>query len=74
VLHGTNEHLIGAHNYNRLNGANKHKIVLMGDSHSRGNIINISHHLGSNFDLFGVIKPGASIIDIVPQNTAIIDT
>jgi hypothetical protein len=56
-------------NYNRLNKANKHKISLMGDSHSRGNVINISHHLGSNFDLFGVIKPGASIIDIVPQNT-----
>jgi hypothetical protein len=29
-------------NYNRLNKANKLKIVLMGGSHSRGNIINIS--------------------------------
>jgi hypothetical protein len=29
-------------NYNRLNKANKHKIVLMGDSHSKGNIINMS--------------------------------
>jgi hypothetical protein len=56
-------------NYNGLNKANKHKIVLMGGSHSKGNIINISHHLGSNFDLFGVINPGASIIDIVPQTT-----
>jgi hypothetical protein len=55
-------------NYNGLNKANKHKILLMGDSHSRGNIININH-LGSNFDLFGVIKPGASIIDNVPQTT-----
>jgi hypothetical protein len=49
--------------------AKKHKIVLLGDSHNRGNIKSISHHLESDFDLFGLIKPGTSIIDIVPQTT-----
>jgi hypothetical protein len=44
--------------------------MLLGDNHSKGNIKNTSYHLGSDFGLFGVIKPGASIIDIVPQTTA----
>jgi hypothetical protein len=43
-------------NVNGLIKAKKHKIILMGDNHSKGNIKNISHHLGSDFDLFGVIK------------------
>jgi hypothetical protein len=36
----------------------EHKIVIIGDSHSRGYAAEIKNHLTTNFEVIGLIKPG----------------
>ena len=37
----------------------KHKIVCIGDSHTRGFANILTKFMGSNFDIYGVVKPGS---------------
>jgi hypothetical protein len=46
------------------NETNKHKIMIIGDSHCRGTARNTSDYLGEKFVVMGMIKPGAGIEDI----------
>jgi hypothetical protein len=39
----------------------KHKIIIAGDSHTRGLASNLKHNLNNDFDLNGFVKPGADI-------------
>ena len=43
----------------------KKKIVIIGDSHSRGYATNLKHQLKDKFQIVGYVKPGASTIEIV---------
>jgi hypothetical protein len=37
----------------------KHKIVIIRDSHSRGQAKEVKNHLNKNFEVIGLVKPGA---------------
>lgn len=52
---------------NRTNKANNHNIMILGDSHLRGSAIRIGGYSGKKFEVSGMIKPGASVTDIVAQ-------
>jgi hypothetical protein len=56
-------------NYNRKirgpNEANKHKIMVIGDSHCRGSVRNVSDYLGGKFVVTGMTKPGAGALNIL---------
>jgi hypothetical protein len=52
-----------------LNEAERHKIMLIGDSHCRGMARNTSDYLGDKFEVMGMIKPGAEIKDIFASVT-----
>ena len=43
---------------------NKHKILIIGDSHVRGLAEKISNHLDDSFDVCGITKPNADIESI----------
>ena len=43
----------------------KHKVTIIGDSHLRGSVLGIKDHLSNNFEVFGFIKPGAGIGQIL---------
>jgi hypothetical protein len=47
----------------------KHKIIIVGDSHTRGLASNLKHNLSNNFDLNGFVKPGADINTITSSIT-----
>jgi hypothetical protein len=47
-----------------LNETNKHKIMVIGDSHCRGTARNISDYLGGKFEVIGLTKPDAGALDI----------
>jgi hypothetical protein len=46
---------------------NNHNIVILGDSHSKGIATKIDDYLGNKFQVHGIVKPGASIADIITQ-------
>jgi hypothetical protein len=50
---------------NKLREEYKHNINIIGDNHSRGSAIMLRDYLGSKFEVYGIIKPGASIAEIV---------
>jgi hypothetical protein len=52
---------------NRTNKANNHNILIPGDRHLWGSAIRIGGYLGEKFEVSGMIKPGASVTDIVAQ-------
>jgi hypothetical protein len=52
---------------NRTNKANNHNIMILGYSHLQGSAIGIGGYLGEKFEVSGMIKPGASVTDIVAQ-------
>jgi lysophospholipase L1-like esterase len=52
---------------NKLREEHKHNIIIMGDSHSRGSAVMLRDYLGSKFEVYGIIKPGASAAEIVAQ-------
>jgi predicted RNA-binding Zn-ribbon protein involved in translation (DUF1610 family) len=49
----------------------KHKIIIVGDSHTRGFASNLKHNLSNDFDLNGFVKTGADInmITSITKNT-----
>ena len=47
----------------------KHKIIIAGDSHTRGLASNLKHNLNNDFDLNGFVKPGADINTITTSLT-----
>jgi trans-2-enoyl-CoA reductase len=46
----------------------KNKILIIGDSHSRGYAANISNYCGKVVDVMGAVMPGARIQDIIKAN------
>ena len=47
----------------------KHKIMIVGDSHTRGSASSIKHNLNNDFDLNGFVKPGAGITTLTSSVT-----
>jgi hypothetical protein len=54
---------------NESNEVNNHNIMIVGDSHARGSAIRIGEYLGTEFEVYGIVKPGANIVDIVTQSS-----
>jgi hypothetical protein len=50
---------------NEMNDVNNHKIMVVGDSHLRASAIRIGEYLGKKIKVCGMIKPDASIVDMV---------
>jgi hypothetical protein len=56
--------------FRRPTEANKHKIMVIGNSHSRGSVRIIGDYLGGQYVVTGMIKPGAEALDIfTPTNS-----
>jgi hypothetical protein len=53
---------------NELNDVNKHKVMIVGDSHSRGSTIRLGEYLGKNFEVCGIVKPGSKVVDLATQS------
>jgi hypothetical protein len=54
---------------NELNEVNKHNTMIVGDSHSQGSAVRIGEYLGKKFDVYGIVKTGASVVDIVSRSS-----
>jgi hypothetical protein len=52
---------------NKLREEHKHNIIIIGDSHSRGSAVMLRDYLGSKFEVYGIVKPGASAAERVAQ-------
>jgi hypothetical protein len=48
-----------------LSNEHKHKVTIIEDSHLRDSVLNIKDHLSNNIEVFGFIKPGAGIGQIL---------
>jgi hypothetical protein len=48
-----------------LSNEPKRKVTIIEDSHLRGSVLSIKDHLSNNFEIFGFIKPGAGIGQIL---------
>jgi hypothetical protein len=57
-------------NVNTLNKIKKHNVMIIGDSHCKGNTIRISELLGQKYEVCGMIKPGAGATEIVAEVNA----
>ena len=42
-----------------------HKVLIIGDSHLKSNTMNIEQYLNTKVAVYSIIKPGATIIQIV---------
>ena len=51
---------INEHNKREHSSSNKHRIILVGDSHVEGFASSLKSILHSDYDLFSVVKPGSS--------------
>ena len=49
----------------KVGNKRNHKVVIIGDSHSRGLAKEVQHHLDKNFEVIGFVKPGAGTEKIV---------
>jgi hypothetical protein len=49
---------------NSRSGSERHSIVLLGDSHTRGCADKIIDYLIKNFDVTGFVKPGSDILTL----------
>jgi len=47
----------------------QNKIIIMGDSHTRGRAQEVQHNLGRGFEVHGFVKPGANSQMIVNTST-----
>jgi hypothetical protein len=52
-----------------MNDVNNHNIMVVGDSHLRGSAMRIGEYLGKKFKVYGLIKPGASVADVVTKTS-----
>ena len=50
---------INVHNKGKHLPLNKHRIILVGDSHVRGYVSSLQPLLNSDYDLYSVVKPGS---------------
>lgn len=48
---------------------NKHKVIILGDSHGRGCASELNTQLDKSFDVIGFVKPGAPIEEILKTRT-----
>jgi hypothetical protein len=60
----------GSHIKRNLN-KNLNKIIILGDSHARGCAQEVQHNLGHDFEVQGIVKPGADSEIIVNTSTKI---
>jgi hypothetical protein len=54
---------------NRLVNRKKHKILIKGNSHSRGMAAELQLNLDKNFGLQGVVKPSSYLLSILNPGT-----
>ena len=58
--------------YNKRNlNKDLNKIIILGDSHARGCAQEVQHNLGHDFEVHGIVKPGADSEIIVNTSTKI---
>jgi hypothetical protein len=43
--------------------------MVVGDSHLRGSAVRIGEYLGKKFKVYGLIKPGASVVDMITKTS-----
>jgi hypothetical protein len=55
---------IKANNKRKFSVLKKHKIILIGDSHIKGYASNIKPLLSDNYNLYSVVKPGSSTMEL----------
>jgi len=59
--------------YNKRSSNKKqNKIIVLGDSHARGCAQDVQHNLGRDFEVQGIVKPGANteiIVNTSPKIT-----
>jgi hypothetical protein len=55
----------------KVGNKKNHKVVIIGDSHTRGLAKEVQYHLNKNFEVIGFVKPGAGAENIV--NSAVSD-
>jgi hypothetical protein len=67
---GTSKRMVKVYN-NKAGNKRNHKLVIMGDSHSRGLAKEVKNHLSKNFEVIGLVKPGTGAEIIV--NSAMSD-
>jgi hypothetical protein len=48
----------------------EHKIVIIGDSHSRGYAVEVKSHLTNTFEVISLVKPGAGAEILVKSATS----
>jgi hypothetical protein len=58
-------------NKNKVGNKRNHKVVIIGDSHSRGMAKEVQHQLNKNFEVIGYVNPGSGAEEIV--NSAMSD-
>jgi hypothetical protein len=49
----------------KVGNKRNHKVVIIGDSHSRGLAKGVQYYLNKNFEVTGFVKPGAGAEEIV---------
>lgn len=52
-----------------MNEADNHNIMTVSDSHSRESAIRIREYLGKKFEVYGMVKAGARVADMVTQSS-----
>ncbi|PNF28557.1 hypothetical protein B7P43_G12917 [Cryptotermes secundus] len=52
-----------------MNEVNNHNIIIVGDSHSKGSALRVGEYLGKKFQVYGMVEPGASVVDMVTQSS-----
>lgn len=60
-----NEYLSKGRNKIEKGNIMQHKIIVLGDSHTRGMASNLQHQLRQNYVVQGIVKPGAILTEIV---------
>jgi len=59
-------------NYNKKTLSKKqNKIIILGDTHAKGCAQEVQHNLGHDFEVYGIVKPGANTEIIVNTSTKI---
>jgi len=46
---------------NKTTKSFEHKVIIIGDSHLRGNAVRLGNYLHTNFEVISLSKPGANL-------------
>jgi hypothetical protein len=65
-----NDYISKGRNMFKKENTNKHRIIVLGDSHTRGMASNLQHQLRHNCAVQGIVKPGAMLKKIVDMPIA----